>query len=169
MIICITGPTGVGKTDTSWALIERGAPMVFLDCDWFASRVPFSWSSESDVESVFQAIAVMLRFHVTRGITRFIVPITVEMALSFKQHRHYFEKVGLPVRTFQLYCPEEQLRRRISARDRAPEQKSAELEAIRNQRRHCSGLVSAFQVIDTSSLDERAVAEKIWSAAVCHE
>jgi chloramphenicol 3-O-phosphotransferase len=54
MIILITGPTGAGKTDTSWALIERAAPMVFLDCDWFAARMPFSWQRPADVESVYQ-------------------------------------------------------------------------------------------------------------------
>ena len=61
MIICITGPTSVGKTDASWALIELAAPMVFLDRDWFASRRPFSWNSQSDVESVSQGLAATLR------------------------------------------------------------------------------------------------------------
>lgn len=165
MIICITGPTGVGKTDASWALIELGRPMVFLDCDWFVSRVPFSWSFEDDVESAFQAIAVMLNFQINRRFSRFVVPVTVEMALSFKRHRHYFEEFGLPVLTLQLRCSEEQLRRRILERDRIAEQKSVELASIRSQMVHCSDLAPEFQVIDTSNLDQGAVARKLWSIA----
>ena len=43
MIILLTGPTGVGKTDTSWAIVDQTDRMVFLDCDWFASYTPLSW------------------------------------------------------------------------------------------------------------------------------
>lgn len=39
MIIILTGPTGVGKTDTSWALLQQFEQLVFLDADWFASRI----------------------------------------------------------------------------------------------------------------------------------
>src|SRR6187401_1055916 len=97
MIVLLTGPTGVGKTDASWALIELAAPMVFLDCDWFASRIPFSWKSAADVESVYEALSLMVGYHVGRGTTRFVIPLTVEMSLAFKQNRHHLERFDLPI------------------------------------------------------------------------
>ena len=64
MIILLTGPTGVGKTDTSWALLQQLSRIVFLDCDWFASKVPFDWKKESDVDSIFQALSLRIDFHI---------------------------------------------------------------------------------------------------------
>jgi hypothetical protein len=164
MIICITGPTGVGKTDTSWALLDLASPMVFLDCDWFASRVPFSWSSESDVESVYQGISAMLSFYVVRGLRRFVVPLTVEMARAFKRHRHHLDQSGLPIFQFQLVCHDDELRMRISQRDREPGKRLAELAVVHDQVRHCAGLDSVFPAVDTTQLCDQAVAEVIWSA-----
>jgi hypothetical protein len=97
MIIALTGPTGVGKTDTSWALVEQAPPMVFLDCDWFAARIPFSWKLESDVESVYQALSVMLDFHTSRAAARFVIPLTLEMAASYARNGHSF-------RAAQTFC-----------------------------------------------------------------
>ena len=167
MIICITGPTGVGKTDASWALIELGSPMVLLDCDWFAARVPFSWQSASDVESVYQAISVMLSYHIGRGVTRFAVPLTLEMALSFERNQHHFAQFRRPLFLLQLRCDEEILRQRILQRDRLPSQKAAELEVIHTQQGQCAGLPVEFLAVDTSHLDEQATARKIWSI-VCN-
>ena len=97
MIIALTGPTGVGKTDTSWALVEQAPPMVFLDCDRFAARIPFSWKLESDVESVYQALSVMLDFHTSRAAARFVIPLTLEMAASYARNGHSF-------RAAQTFC-----------------------------------------------------------------
>jgi hypothetical protein len=165
MIICVAGPTGVGKTDSSWALIEVGSPMVLLDCDWFAARVPFSWKSGSDVESVYQAISVLLGYHIQRGVTRFVIPLTVEMALTFKTNQRYFAQLGQAISLLQLRCEEEVLRQRILQRDRLPTQIAAELDSIRVQQVQMAALSAEFQVIDTTHLDERATATKIWAAA----
>ncbi|MFT3791751.1 MAG: AAA family ATPase [Rudaea sp.] len=162
MIVLLTGPTGVGKTDTSWALIELAAPMVFLDCDWFASRIPFSWKSAVDVETVFQALSILLRYHIGRGSTRFVISLTVEMAQSFKQNRHYFDEFHLPMHHLQLRCTEDVLRHRILQRDRMKAQQDAELAVMREQQISFETLTREFAVVETSQIDERAAAEKIW-------
>jgi diadenosine tetraphosphate (Ap4A) HIT family hydrolase len=140
MIIALTGPTGVGKTDTSWALVEQAPPMVFLDCDWFAARIPFSWKLESDVESVYQALSVMLDFHTSRAAARFVIPLTLEMAASYARNGHYLERFGLPLFRFRLSCSADLLRERVLKRDRNPLQRSWELEAIPSQLRACEAL-----------------------------
>ena len=162
MILLITGATGVGKTDTSWALVELAQPMVFLDCDWFAARLPFSWQSESDVESVYQALSVMLEHHTRRAAARFVIPLTPEMATSYSRNGHYLERFQLPLFRFRLSCSAELLRERVLKRDRNPVQRSCELEAIPSQLRVCETL-SDFMPVDVSALDEHAAARKILS------
>jgi broad-specificity NMP kinase len=163
MIIVLTGPTGVGKTDTSWALLETAPPLVFLDCDWFAARVPFSWKREGDVESVYQALSVMIDYHTRNSATRFVVPLTLEMAVSYAQHRKYLDRFGLPLFAFLLSCSTEVLRERVLKRDRNPVQRSWELDAIPSQLQTCQVLSSAFVRVDVSGMDEQGVARRILS------
>lgn len=165
MIILLTGPTGVGKTDTSWAIVGRSEHMVFLDCDWFASYAPFSWQRDADVEAVYEAISLLLGFHRRRGARRFVVPLTIEMAFSFDRHRHHFDRHGLPLCPFRLRCRDETLLRRIAGRDRIDAQKQAELAGALPAQRAFDGLSSEFRVLDTSALDADAVAGDILASA----
>lgn len=161
MIILLTGPTGVGKTDTSWALLEIAPPMVFLDCDWFAARAPFSWSLESDVDSVYEALSVMLDFHMRRGETRFVIPLALEMATSYAERRHYLERFRLPLFPYLLSCGADVLRERVLKRDRNPIQRTRELGVIPSQLRISQGLSRTFVPMDVSGMDEHALARKI--------
>ena len=164
MIVVLTGPTGVGKTDTSWALLEMAAPMVFLDCDWFASRVPFSWKLESDVESVYQTLSLMVDYHTRRAADRFVITLTLEMAVSYAQHRKYLDRFGLRLFPFLLLCSADILRERVLKRDRTPVQRSWELDVVPSQLQTCQALSSAFSRVDVSGMDEQAVARRILSS-----
>lgn len=161
MIIVLTGPTGVGKTDASWALMELAPPMVFLDCDWFAARVPFSWKLESDVESVYQSLSVMLDYHTRRAAARFVIPLTLEMAVSYVRNRHYLDRFQLPLFHFRLSCSADLLRERVLKRDRNPAQRSWELDVITSQVQTSERLPDTFIPIDVSAMGEHAVARKI--------
>ena len=161
MIILLTGPTGVGKTDTSWAIVGQSEHMVFLDCDWFASYTPFSWREDADVDTVYAAISLMLGFHLRRGAQRFVVPLTIEMAFSFARHRHHFDCHGLPLFLFRLRCSDTTLLQRIAERDRIDSQKRAELDGAIQAQRAFDQLSSEFDFLDTSALDSEAAASII--------
>ena len=161
MIVFLAGPTGSGKTDASWGLVSMG-DMVFLDCDWFASRSPFSWKNSTDVESVYRALLSQIDFHYNEGRRRFVVTLTFEMAVLFPGNRHRFAAYNLPLHAFRLFCMPEVIKTRILARDRA--QKNEELtNAI-------SGLTefdrlfpgdSIFSSIDASHVSSEAIADTI--------
>lgn len=166
MIILLTGPTGAGKTDTSWALLQQFSQIVFLDCDWFASRIPFSWENETDVESVFHALSLMIDFHIKRNETNFVIPLTFQMAQLFNPYQYYFSKYHLPIYPFRLRCSEQELERRIQERDRVKWQKQQELDGMLQAQNDFDQFFpnnDLFQLIDTTHLSEREVAKHIVS------
>jgi hypothetical protein len=166
MIILLTGPTGSGKTDTSWALLQQFKNIVFLDCDWFASRVPFQWENEADVESVYQSLSLMINFHIDRGEKNFVIPLTYEMAVLYEKYKSYFSKFNLPINTFRLRCTEQELERRIRGRDRIMWQKQQELGGmlkVQGDFDKVFGDEKVFKLIDTTMLSEREVAMRIMS------
>lgn len=164
MIILLTGPTGTGKTDTSWALLQQFDRMVFLDCDWFASRVPFSWENESDVISVFQSLSLMIEFHLKRGDKNFVIPLTLEMAKLLKKNEIYFSKWNLPIKSFRLRCSEQELAKRIGERNRIEWQKDKELNNFLVAQKRFDLLFpndDLFKLIDNTQISEDETAIQI--------
>lgn len=158
MIVFLTGTTGAGKTDTSWALVSALDDLVFLDCDWFASRAPFSWKSAADVDSVYRAIRSQIAFHRGEGRTNFVVTLTLEMAAVFEDNVGAF---GLPVHAFRLVASNDTMRARIIGRDRM--QKTEELENALQQQAAFERLnAGMFTPIETDGLDAQEVAKVIF-------
>lgn len=161
MIILLTGPTGTGKTDTSWALLQQYDQMIFLDCDWFASRIPFDWDKDSDVESVFSALSLMIDFYYKKNLKNFVITLTKQMAIRLEKFHHYFAKYEIPIHPFRLRCNEQELERRIRERDRNLWQKQEELNSMLLAQSEFDNQFpndTLFKLIDTSTLSEREVA-----------
>lgn len=164
MIILLTGPTGVGKTDTSWSLLTKLNQIIFLDCDWFASRIPFSWENETDVESIFQAICLMIDYHKQRQENNFVITLTIQMAKFYKKYEYYFSKWQLPIHAFRLRCSNQELAKRIYRRSRIDWQKQEELNSISIVQQVFDNLFgdsSIFKLIETTDLTEDEAAAKI--------
>lgn len=167
MIILLTGPTGVGKTDTSWALLQQSSRIVFLDCDWFASRVPFNWKNESDLETIFQALSLLIDFHLKQGNDNFVIPFTLEMAIHWNKYKHHLSNHNLAIFPFRLRCKEHELERRIRERDRNHWQKQEELNGMLKAQTIFDTQFpdnKIFKLIDTTELSEREVALEILSS-----
>jgi hypothetical protein len=158
MLMILTGTTGSGKTDVSWALVSALPELVFLDCDWFASRSPFSWKRRADVESVYRGLRSQIAFHLEEGRRNFVV--TLEMAELFRDNRDSF--AGLPIFAFRLLASNDTLTARIMARDRI--QKAEELEnALRQQtefEKLCAG-ETRFVPIHTDGISAEVAAHAI--------
>jgi hypothetical protein len=162
MIIFLTGETGSGKTDTGWALVAAVDDIVFQDCDWFASRKPFSWKSRADVESVYRAIRSQMDFHIGEGRDRFVVTLTVEMAVLFRDQRTIFAGLPGPIHAVRLVASESVVRDRIAERGRI--QKDEEARNSSRQRAEFDRLFpdgSNFEPLETTGLELREVAAAI--------
>ena len=162
MKILITGPTGSGKTDTAWALLEATQDMIFLDCDWFAARRPFSWSEPNDLESVFGGIREQIAFHRKQERTNFVITLTVEMAEAYERHGHYFHDAMDSLHCFRLLCSPAILESRIRNRDRIQKEEEVTNSEILSARLDSLyGDDTIFTRVDTSKLTSLEVAESI--------
>ncbi len=164
MIILLTGPTGVGKTDVSWALVEKSKDLTFLDCDWFASRLPFNWNNARDLESVFQALSIMIDYNISIGNLNFVIPLTIQMARNYSLHSSYFTKHKLSIHKYRLRCDISVLEYRIQSRHRIEAQKKLELKNMVEAQAEFDRLFSddeIFQLIDTTYKQESEVAKSI--------
>jgi hypothetical protein len=162
MIVFLTGATGSGKTDTAWGLVSALDTIVFLDCDWFASRSPFSWKLAADVESVYRAIRSQISFHLGERRTRFVVTLTLEMAAIYSSNYDSFAAFGLPIYAFRLVASSDTLKNRIVGRDRI--QKAEELDNALRQQADFDRLYpdeAIFSRIETDSLAACDVAQTI--------
>lgn len=164
MIILLTGPTGSGKTDTSWELLSITKEMVFFDCDWFASLQPFSWSQEADVAMVYEALADMIDFHIKRGNRHFVVTLTAEMASLYGHYRFLLERSNIVIYPFRLRCDDDVLKKRVMDRNR-PQKHQEASDALVQQNFFDTAFPDnqLFQLVDTTGLSEPEVAQKILS------
>jgi hypothetical protein len=63
MIIIISGPLGIGKTEVSWKLVgffERG---VMIDGDYIGAVHPFEIYDPERIEYLYQTIRYLIAFH----------------------------------------------------------------------------------------------------------
>ena len=118
MMLVLTGPTGSGKTDTSWALLALMNGAVFLDCDWFASRSGFDWNDAAEVDSVYRAMVSQLAFHVADRRHRFVLTLTLEMARIFEVRRADVARFSPVAAAIRLTCAPDLLTERIRSRGR---------------------------------------------------
>jgi predicted kinase len=162
MIVFLTGPTGAGKTDTGWGLVSALDSIVFLDCDWFASRSPFSWENPADVASVYRAIRSQMDFHIGEGRNTFVVTLTLEMAAIFQTARAGFADLNLRMFAFRLFAAPATIERRIL--ERARPQSGQEMANAISQQTTFEKLFpdsAIFQPVDTGGLESGGVASLI--------
>src|SRR6476661_4015137 len=60
MILIINGPLGIGKTQTSWALVRRFPRAVMLDADYVAEFHPFDYYNDEHLAYAHATMRVMV-------------------------------------------------------------------------------------------------------------
>lgn len=167
-IIAITGPSGVGKTDTGWAILEhlsrQGIAATLMDADWYANSRPFDWNQAADLNSVFEQIEMIATHHFANGRDVLIIPHCHQIAFHFERLEKFGVENKIKINRICLLCAVETLKQRINLRDRPAEQKENEFG---NAHTH----LSLFQeqalqqrlgiIVDNSYLSEDETAEHI--------
>lgn len=162
MLIILTGPIGSGKTEVASGLLKVFNNMVFLDCDWFAAMQPFSWDKKSDIALVYEALALMIKFHEKTGKSRFVITLTSQMAVFLSEFLSTLNHKQMPVRAFRLRCNDEPLKLRIQKRNHT-NKNVQEVNAIKQQGFFDKTFPTnaPFMLADVTNLNEAEVVRKI--------
>lgn len=166
MIIVINGPLGIGKTETSWHLIEKCNPGVLLDGDYIAAIHPFDYSNETQLDYAYDTFRVLVSHHVLHDIQDFVLNWVFETPTQLARLRHRLQEVNMPILAYRLVCSMDEIERRI--RKRGLPQVTAEVRRARELvgiLEHSAATGDLGHVVDTTTLTSTAVADIIWQHA----
>jgi len=118
MIIIINGPSGVGKTQTSWELLYRMPHTVVLDMDYIGWAFhSFDYSNQSHIDYAHSTLFVLIKHHLQNGFYHFIVNGGFESSEKLNQILNVLYPLNLPIQVFCLWCNFKQLIYRVETRN----------------------------------------------------
>ncbi len=117
MIIIINGSLGIGKTQTSWALVRRYPRAVMLDADYVAEFHPFDYYNDEHLAYAHATLRVLTAHHVSHGFQHFVINWVFETPLQLEQLKRLLNDLGLPIYAFRLVCAPDEIERRVRRRN----------------------------------------------------
>jgi hypothetical protein len=169
MIALITGPSGIGKIDTCFALLKRFPYSVYLDSDWFFAKSPVDPLSVERIRELYELLVLNIGYHLNKGVETFLIGVYQQAAMHL--HEYYDKMLGLrlPIVTVALVANQVELEKRILSRDRIETQKIAELAKVTAEIAQTQLLIQDGYfdlVVDTSRLSCDEVAGSIINNAL---
>jgi 2-phosphoglycerate kinase len=164
VIVIINGPCGIGKTTVAWELNARFDRAVMLDGDYIGAVHPFEIYDEARVDYLYRTLRHLVAFHVEEGgYEHFVINYVFESPETLAQLRALLANLAGPVVAFRLLASDEDLERRIRAREERPDwylRRYKELVAIQERaaQRGEMGIP-----IDTTGLTVEQVVDRIWA------
>ena len=117
MIIIINGPLGIGKTQTSWALVRRFSRAVMLDADYVAEFHPFDYYNDAHLAYAHATLRVLTAHHISHGFQHFVINWIFETPFQLEQLKRLLADLGPPIYAFRLVCAPEEIERRVRRRN----------------------------------------------------
>jgi hypothetical protein len=162
MIIILNGPLGIGKTQTSWALVRHFPRAVMLDADYVAEFHPFDYYNDEHLAYAHKTLRVMVAHHVSHGFQHFVINWIFESPFQLDRLKGLLGDLGLPIHAFRLVCAPEEVERRVRRRN-LPDldyelRRSRELIAILDQAAQTGDIGTT---LDTTNLTIEQTADLI--------
>jgi hypothetical protein len=164
VIIFITGPSGIGKTDTCFNLLSTVSNSVYLDSDWFSIKSPIDPLSKERIAELYDLLAINMNYHITRNTKHFFIAIYLEAVERLLEYYDPLLALGQKIKLVLLTCSKHTIENRVMSRDRIYEQKQEELKKISTELKQIDRMVDNIHfdiLLDTSDLSARQVAVKI--------
>jgi hypothetical protein len=117
MIIIINGPLGIGKTQTSWAIIRRFERGVMLDADYVAEFHPFDYYNDEHLAYAHATLRVLTAHHISHGFQNFVINWIFESPFQLDRLKRLLGDLGLPIYAFRLVCAPHEVERRVRRRN----------------------------------------------------
>ncbi|HFB52623.1 MAG TPA: hypothetical protein ENJ48_02905, partial [Anaerolineae bacterium] len=164
MIILLNGALGVGKTETSWALLEKFDRAVMLDGDYLGAVHPFEIHDAARVEYLHRTLIHLIQFHRQNGYRNFVINYVFEKPETLARLRRKLIELDDRVRVYRLVCDAAEHARRVRARggNRLEWElaRAEELTAIQNAAALRGDLGTP---VDTTGLSVAQVVDAIWA------
>jgi broad-specificity NMP kinase len=165
MILIINGPLGIGKSETSWALLYRFPKAVMLDMDHIAAFHPFDFYNQEHLDYSYATLRTLLEHHIRHGYSDFVLNWVIESAEQMTRLKQAVAQHNLPIHIFRLCCDPEEIARRIQKRNRPDIEwelnRARELVAILDEAARAGDIGT---VVDTTSLTPEETADLILAA-----
>jgi len=117
MIVIINGPLGIGKTQTSWALVRRFPRAVMLDADYVAEFHPFDYYNDAHLAYAHATLRVLMAHHISHGFQHFVINWIFETPFQLERLKRLLADLGPPISAFRLVCAPEEIERRVRRRN----------------------------------------------------
>lgn len=172
MIIIINGPLGVGKTETSWKLLEKFDRAVMLDGDYLGAVRPFRIDDPERVDYLHRTIHHLAAFHYANGYRNLVINYVFEEPESLADLRRRLAALDDRIYAFRLAADPQEISERVRLRAQGlglsdeelawELKRGPELLAIQERAARRGDLGFA---VDTTGLDAEAAAQTIWQIA----
>jgi hypothetical protein len=130
MIYFISGPTGVGKTDTAFLLLTKLKNSFFLDSNWLSAKNPYNPHSKKSILEMYEQLFVNIKFIKTKGVENIIVCLYLTSLEYFEELLNLLQSVRTSFSCILLNAGRKTLLERINSRERKNEIKKAERNNI---------------------------------------
>ena len=163
MIIIINGSLGVGKTSVAETLQCKFDRSVHLDGDAIGDVHPFEIYDPARIIHLYEALALLVRFHQKHGYANFVINYVFESADSLQDLLKLLRPLEPSIHTYWLTCNGQEQAKRIQGRRREELdwelQRFVELQHIQAEAAR-QGFIG--KEVDTSGLTTAQVADAIW-------
>lgn len=164
MIILLNGALGIGKTETSWALLGKFDRAVMLDGDYIGAIQPFEIYDAARVDYLHRTLIHLMKFHRENGYTNFVINYVFEKPETLASLRRKLIKLDDRVHVYRLVCDAaahaERIRRRGGSNVPWELTRARELTAIQNAAAQRGDMGTP---VDTTGLSVAQVADVIWA------
>jgi len=163
MIVIINGPCGIGKTSVAWELIGAFDRAVMLDGDYIGAVHPFEIYDKSRVVYLYQTLRHLVAFHSEQGnYHNFVIPYVFERPESLARLKAMLSEFDDAIYTFRLLASDDEIERRICARESDPDWHLARYKALVEIQEQAAARGDIGYPIDTTGLSVEEVAALIW-------
>ncbi len=116
-IAIINGTLGVGKTETSWEIMNMIQPAAVIDIDYLYAFKPKDYADKSQRQHVYEAVALLLNHHQKLSIHRFIINGVFGTPANLAHLRSAIASVTDNVKAYRLVCHPAEVNKRIQNRN----------------------------------------------------
>ena len=162
MIIIINGSMGVGKSETSWQLIELFEKAIMLDGDHIGAVHPFEIYNEQRIEYLHKTLLHLIKFHQEHGYKHFVINYVFEDSTQLSTLKDSLYTLENDIKSYWLTCEETEHTKRIVGRNNNLEAEMKRYLELNKILRKSSLSGGIGEEINTSNLTAKEVAGEIY-------